>query len=106
MTLSTGNQMFISYTTTGIGSGKGFSASYRFGNIVANFSIPTFFFNSFYLKDNLCDTALDLKNGKLIVGYHFPTGTYCHWLISAQKDDSYVTLDFLDLHVQKNDLAS
>ena len=31
VTLSTGNQMFISYSSTGIGSGKGFSASYTFG---------------------------------------------------------------------------
>ena len=41
-TLSTGNQMFISYTNNGNGApGKGFSASFTFGKKVTNFN----FFN-------------------------------------------------------------
>ena len=41
-TLSTGNQLFISYTNNGNGAfGKGFSASFEFGKKVANFK----FFN-------------------------------------------------------------
>ena len=35
---STGNQMFISYTSNGNGLGKGFSASFTFGKNVTNFS--------------------------------------------------------------------
>ena len=34
---STGNQLFISYTSNSIGAGKGFSASFTFGKKVANF---------------------------------------------------------------------
>ena len=38
-TLSTSNQMFISYTNVGDGApGKGFSASFTFGKKVTNFS--------------------------------------------------------------------
>ena len=37
-TLSTGNQMFISYTINGDGApGKGFSATFTFGKRVTNF---------------------------------------------------------------------
>ena len=53
----------------------------------------------FFLKDNICDNALDLKNGQLIVQNKWPDGTYCQWLISAQEDDGYVTLDFQQFHV-------
>ena len=35
---STGNQLFISYTSNSIGAGKGFSASFTFGKKVANFN--------------------------------------------------------------------
>ena len=34
---TTGNQMFISYTSNGNGAGKGFSATYTFGKKVAIF---------------------------------------------------------------------
>ena len=54
------------------------------------------------MKDNLCDNALDLTNGKLIVGNFFRLGTYCQWLISAQDDDAYVTLEFLNFNARKN----
>ena len=37
-TLSTGNQMFISYTNNGNGAfGKGFSATFTFGKKITNF---------------------------------------------------------------------
>ena len=51
------------------------------------------------MKDNLCDNVLDLINGKLIVENNLPYGTYCQWLISAQDDISYVTLEFQNLNV-------
>ena len=28
-------------------------------------------------------------------------GTYCQWLISAQEDDGYVTLEFQNFHVNE-----
>ena len=52
------------------------------------------------MKDNLCDNVLDLINGKLIVENNLPYGTYCQWLISAQDDVSYVTLEFKNLNVR------
>ena len=54
------------------------------------------------MKDNLCDNALDLANGRLIVEDNWPTGTYCQWLILAQENDDYVTLDFQNFHVKIN----
>ena len=56
-------------------------------------------FSFLFLKDNLCDNALDLTNGLLKV-VSLPLGTYCKWLISAQEDDEYVTLEFLDYIVK------
>ena len=52
------------------------------------------------MKDNLCDNALDLANGQLIVEDNWSDGTYCQWLILAQEDDDYVSLEFLNLHVK------
>ena len=52
-----------------------------------------------HLKENICDNALNLANGLHIVG-NWPDGTYCQWLISAQDDDSYVTLEIQNLHVK------
>ena len=52
------------------------------------------------LTANLCDNALDLANGMLIVGDNWPHGTYCQWLISAQDNDGYVTIEFQNLIVR------
>ena len=49
--------------------------------------------------DNLCQNALDLTNGKLIVNNNWPLGTYCQWLISAEDENSYITLEFENLNV-------
>ena len=51
-----------------------------------------------HLKDNVCDNVLDLTNKKLIVDKE--TVLICKWLISAQDDDGYITLEFLNLHVK------
>ena len=51
------------------------------------------------LTDNLCDNALDLVNGQLIVEDNWPVGTYCQWLISAEDDEHYVNLEFENLDV-------
>ena len=52
------------------------------------------------MTDNLCDNALDLANGILNVGNNWPHGTYCQWLISAQDDNGYVTLEFQNFNVR------
>ena len=48
----------------------------------------------------MCDNALNLGNGTLIVENDWPAGTHCQWLISAQDNDTYVTLEFQNFHVQ------
>ena len=53
-----------------------------------------------FLIDNLCDNALDLTIGQLIVENNWPHGTYCQWLLSAQDDDDYVTLEFPNFNVR------
>ena len=50
--------------------------------------------------DNLCENALDLTNGNLIVDNNWPGGTYCQWLISALDDDHYVNLEFENIDVR------
>ena len=52
------------------------------------------------MLDNLCDNALDLSNGKLIVESNWPFGTYCQWLISAVDDKHYVNLEFENINVR------
>ena len=52
------------------------------------------------LTDNICDNALDLANGILNVEDNWPHGTYCQWLISAQDNDYYVTLEFQTFNVR------
>ena len=43
---------------------------------------------------NLCNNALNLAIGQLIVdSTNWPRKTYCQWLILAQEDDSYVTIE-------------
>ena len=51
------------------------------------------------LTDNLCDNALDLANGILNVEANWPDRTYCQWMISAQDNDGYVTLEFQSFNV-------
>ena len=102
-TVSSGNQMFISYTINGNGLGKGFFASFTFGKNVTNFNLYGFVIHVTIfalLKDNLCDNALDLKNGQLIVENNWAFGTYCQWLISAQDNDDFVTIEFQNFHVK------
>ena len=53
-----------------------------------------------YVLDNLCENALDLSNGKLIVESYWPFGTYCKWLISAVDDEHYVNLEFENIDVR------
>ena len=50
--------------------------------------------------DNLCENALDLSNGKLIVESYWPGGTYCQWLISALDGEHYVNLEFENIDVR------
>ena len=52
------------------------------------------------LTDNLCDNALDLANGILNVEDNLPHSTYCQWLISAQDNEGYVTLEFENFNVR------
>ena len=52
------------------------------------------------LTDNLCNNALDLANAILNVENNFPDGTYCQWLISAQDDNGYATLEFQNFNVR------
>ena len=74
-------------------------------NLVRECQILTIFLNHIicdyfsHLKENICDNAMNLANGLHIVG-NWPDGTYCQWLISAQDDDSYVTLEIQNLHVK------
>ena len=51
--------------------------------------------------DNLCENALDLSNGKLVVDNNWKIGTYCQWLISAEDENSYTTLEFQNMNVSK-----
>ena len=51
------------------------------------------------LTDNLCDNALDLANGILNVEANWPKHTYCQWMISAQENYGYVTLEFQSFNV-------
>ena len=53
------------------------------------------------LKENQCDNALNLTYGQLLVQDNLPVGTFCQWLISAQKEDCYLTLEFQNFHVKK-----
>ena len=54
------------------------------------------------MTDNLCDNALDLANGILNVEDNLTHNTYCQWLISAQDNEGYVTLEFENFNVRKN----
>ena len=56
------------------------------------------------MLDNLCDSALDLSNGKLIVDNNFPHNTHCQWLISAVDDQDYVNLEIQDINVSNYEL--
>ena len=52
-----------------------------------------------YALENVCENALDLDNGKLIVQNNWPVGIYCPWLISADDDNTYITLEFQNINV-------
>ena len=53
------------------------------------------------MTEDLCDNALDLETGTLIIESNFPKVTYCQWLISAQDDSTYITLEFQTFNVRK-----
>ena len=103
-TLSSGNQMFISYKKSGDGApGKEFSASFAFGKKVNFFSFFWIISNFFaLLTDNLCDNVLDLVNGILNVEDNWFDRTYCQWLISSKDNNGYVILEFQSFNVRKN----
>ena len=52
------------------------------------------------MTDDICDNALNLTNGMLKVEDYWPLGTYCQWLILAQDDNGYVTLEFQNFNVR------
>ena len=52
-----------------------------------------------HILDNLCKNALDLTISKLTVDNNWSVGTYCQWLISAEDENSYITLEFQNIIV-------
>ena len=52
-----------------------------------------------FLQDDVCEDALDLSNGTLIIEDKWPLGTSCQWLLSIEDANSYITLEFHDLNV-------
>ena len=44
--------------------------------------------------ETLCQNALNLSSSKLTVDKNWPWGTYCQWLILAEDENSYVTIQF------------
>ena len=52
----------------------------------------------------MCENALNLTTGKLIVDNNWPFGTFCKWMLSAQDDNSYVSLEFQNLNVRNCNL--
>ena len=52
------------------------------------------------MKVNLCDNMLELENGQMIVKVKYAEIINCRWLISAQDDDEYVTLEFHNFNVR------
>ena len=54
------------------------------------------------MTDNLCDNALDLANRILYVENNWPDGTHCLWLISAEDNDGYVTIEFQNFNVRNS----
>ena len=93
------NQVFIKFFSEANGVGKGFTAKIIFGNIITTWGFLFLQFHFNYVIDNLCQNALDLINGKLIVDNNWPVGTYCQWLISAEDESSYITLEFENINV-------
>ena len=98
------NQMFIIFKSDSNEFGKGFTAKISFGNIFTKkgflLCISWQWYVSFNILDNLCQNALDLSNGKLIVESYWPGGTYCQWLISALDGEHYVNLEFENIDVR------
>ena len=98
------------FNTDGKGVGKGFTAKISYGIESLIFHRMIYIITSlFHLSnnhifinalDNLCQNALDLDNGKLIIEDNLPTGTFCQWVISASDDNHYVNLEFEKLDVR------
>ena len=92
--------MFIMFTTYGNDAGKGFTAKITFGNIITKKDFYFFNFIFSYVADNLCQNALDLTKSKLIVDNNWLFGAaYCQWLISAEDENAYITLEFQNINV-------
>ena len=53
-------------------------------------------------EDDICDNSLNLANGILSVEDNWPDSTYCQWLILAQDNDCYVTLEFHNFNVRNS----
>ena len=51
-----------------------------------------------YVLVNMCNEALDLSIGKLIVKI-MEVNLYCKWLISAEDENSFITLKFQNINV-------
>ena len=51
-----------------------------------------------YVLVNMCNEALDLSIGKLIVKI-MEVNLYCKWLISAEDENSFISLEFQKINV-------
>ena len=58
-----------------------------------------------YVLVNMCNEALDLSIGKLIVKI-MEVNLFCKWLISAEDENSYITLEFQNINVSHNSLEN
>ena len=68
----------------------------------ARLIVPTIIIGKFlaFLTENQCDNALDLDDRSLVIDINFKEGISCQWLISAQDNDDYVTLEFQKFNVR------
>ena len=59
---------------------------------------------SYYSKiDNLCDNALDLNSSQInINNKKWPTKVNCKWVISAEGNNSYLSLEIEEINVSTN----
>ena len=53
----------------------------------------------YFSIDNLCENALDLNNGILIVNSGLPY-IECQWLIAATDETQYVVMEFQNINVR------
>ena len=61
----------------------------------------TTYFSKYY--DNLCDNALDLNSSQInINNKKWPTKVNCKWVISAEGNNSYLSLEIEEINVSTN----